>query len=256
MNVFIFDIETIPDTDSGRRLYQLDGLSDEDVAKAMVALRQEKSKTEMLPLYLQKVVAISVALRQQDKFNVWSLGDRDTPEKELIQRFYAGIEKYMPTIVSWNGNGFDLPVLHYRSLLHKVPASCYWETGNHDQSFRWNNYLNRYHYRHIDLMDVLAAYNFHANAPLDAIATMLGFPGKMGMEGSQVWGNYLQGKIENIRHYCETDVLNTYLVYLRFELIRGILNEEIYEQECETVKEFLRQKDQPHFTEFLQKWQD
>ena len=82
-----------------------------------------------------------------------------------------------------------LPVLHYRALLHKVAAPTYWETGDNQQNFRWNNYLSRFHYRHMDLMDLIAGYQNRAFAPLDDIASMLGFPGKMGMSGDKVWFN-------------------------------------------------------------------
>src|SRR5204863_166210 len=110
---------------------------------------------------------------------------------------------------SWNGGGFDLPVLHYRSLFHRISAPRYWEMGDHDHTFRWNNYLNRYQFRHTDLMDLLALYQNRAYVPLDQMATLLGFPGKMGMSGHRVWEYYQAGKIGEIRHYCETDVLNT-----------------------------------------------
>jgi len=183
MNIFVFDIETVPDVVSGRRLYDLDGLDDQQTASAMMALRREKTGSDFLPLHLQRIVAISAVLRQKDRVMVWSLGDLDSTESEIIQRFFSGIDKYTPTLVSWNGSGFDLPVLHYRSLLHGISAPRYWEVGDNDQQFRWNNYLNRYHYRHMDVMDVLAGYQGRANAPLDEVATMLGFPGKMGMSG-------------------------------------------------------------------------
>ena len=71
-----------------------------------------------------------------------------------MKRFFDGIERYSPTLVSWNGGGFDLPVMHYRALINGVTAPRYWETGNDDASFRYNNYLGRYHWRHTDLMDV------------------------------------------------------------------------------------------------------
>ena len=156
--------------------------------------------------------------------------------------------------MSWNGGGFDLPVLHYRALLHGVQAPRYWETGEDDQSFRWNNYLSRYHNRHTDLMDVLAGYQPRANAPLDEVATMLGFPGKMGMSGDKVWDAYLGGDIDGIRNYCETDVLNTFLVYLRYELIRGRLSPAEYEAECQRVRDYLEKEAKPHFLEFLGNW--
>ncbi len=255
MNVLVFDIETVPDVEGGRRLYDLDGLSDKEVASILFHKRRQETGSEFLRLHLQRVVAISAVFRHgEEQFKVWSLGDADASEPELLQRFFDGLERYTPTLVSWNGCGFDLPVLHYRALVHGVAAPRYWETGDDDQSFRWNNYLNRYHYRHLDLMDVLAGYQGRANAPLDEIATLLGFPGKMGMSGAKVWDAFLDGDIEGIRNYCETDVLNTFLVYLRFELMRGRLTAEAYAAECERVRDNLRSEGKPHFEEFLNRW--
>lgn len=252
MTILVFDIETIPDTDAGRRLYDLHDLSDEETAKAMFAMRRAKVGHEFLPHYLQKVVAISLVLDQAKQIKVWSLGDEHSDEKELITRFFSGIDKHTPTLVSWNGSGFDLPVLHYRALLHKINASTYWEAGDNQQAFRWNNYLNRFHYRHLDLMDVLAGYQNKAFAPLDDISTLLGFPGKMGMSGSKVWENYLAGNLKQIRDYCETDVLNTYCVYLRFELLRGTINDLEYAQSIERLCAHLSAgASKPHLQEFL-----
>jgi len=254
-NIFVFDIETIPDVDSGRRLYALDGLDDADTGKAMLQLRQQQTGSEFLPLHLQRICAISVVLRHADKVKVWSLGDPQAPEAELVQRFFDGVDKFTPTLVSWNGGGFDLPVLHYRALLHGIQAPRYWDTGGDDRDFKWNNYLSRYHERHTDLMDVLAGYQLRANAKLDEIASMLGFPGKMGMSGAKVWDAYQAGEIEAIRNYCETDVLNTYLVYLRFELIRGHLTPESYQQELGLLRDTLAQDERGHIAEFLGHWQ-
>ena len=252
MTILVFDIETIPDLEAGRKLYDLDGLSDEDTAKALFALRRAKVGHDFLPHHLQKIVAISLVMSNASQIKVWSLGEENSDEKELIQRFFAGLAKYTPTLVSWNGSGFDLPVLHYRSLLHKIAAPIYWETGENMQAFRWNNYLNRYHYRHLDLMDMLAAYQNKAFAPLDEIASMLGFPGKMGMSGAHVWDQYQAGAIKSIRDYCETDVLNTYCVYLRFELMRGMINRHEYDQAIERLNQYLAETpDKPHFQEFL-----
>lgn len=254
MSLIVFDIETVPDIDAGKKLYDLDGLPPEDIAKAMFALRRAKTGHEMLPHYLQKIVAISLVLSQGSHLKVWSLGDESSDEKDLIKRFFSGMNKYTPTLVSWNGSGFDLPVLHYRSLLHGVSAPIYWEAGESQQAFRWNNYLNRFHYRHLDLMDILAAYQNKAFAPLDDIATMLGFPGKMGMHGSKVWQEYMAGNLKGIRDYCETDVLNTYCVYLRFELIRGLITEEHYEEAILALKNYLKSElEKPHLQEFVEK---
>lgn len=254
MSILVFDIETIPDIKAGQKLYELEGLSDEDTASALFTLRRCKTGNDFLPHYLQKVVAISLVLNQGSQLKVWSLGDEQSDEKDLIQRFFAGIEKYTPTLISWNGCGFDLPVLHYRALLHGISAPIYWETGENQQNFRWNNYLNRFHYRHLDLMDVLAAYQNKAFAPLDEIASMLGFPGKMGMSGAKVWEQYLAGNLKNIRNYCETDVLNTYCVYLRFELMRGTHTQETYAKALESLRTYLHsKKEKPHLQEFLEK---
>jgi hypothetical protein len=255
MNVFVFDIETIPDIEGGRRLYNLEGLSDQDIANVMFhKRRQETGGSDFLRLHLHQVVAISAVFRSRDSFKVWSLGDASAGEAELVQRFFDGIEKYTPTLVSWNGSGFDMPVLNYRALKRGIAAPRYWETGDEDNSFRWNNYLSRYHSRHTDLMDVLAAYQPRANAPLDEIATLLGFPGKMGMSGAKVWDSYQEGDITGIRNYCETDVLNTYLVFLRFELIRGRLTPQAYQEECQVVRDNLAQSGQAHLMEFLKAW--
>ena len=249
--ILIFDIETIPDLDAGRRLYDLHGLSDDDTASALFALRRAKVGHDFLPHYLQKIIAISLVMSRGDQIKVWTLGEESSEEPELIQRFFTGLDKHTPTLVSWNGSGFDLPVLHYRALLHGIQAPTYWEVGEHQQAFRWNNYLNRFHYRHLDLMDVLAAYQNKAFAPLDDIATMLGFPGKMGMSGAHVWKNYAAGNIAAIRNYCETDVLNTYCVYLRFELMRGILSQDEYTQAITRLCQMLQEEKKPHLLEFL-----
>ncbi len=251
MTILVFDIETIPDVDAGRKLYNLQDLSDQDTAQALFALRRAKTGNDFLPHYLQKIVAISLVLCNAKQLKVWSLGDETSDEKELITRFFGGIDKHTPTLVSWNGSGFDLPVLHYRALLHGIPAPTYWESGENQQAFRWNNYLNRFHYRHLDLMDVIAAYQNKAFAPLDQIASMLGFPGKMGMSGAHVWDEYLAGHLSQIRNYCETDVLNTYCVYLRFELIRGVINQSEYDNALERLQVYLHDENKPHLQEFL-----
>lgn len=257
MSVLVFDIETVPDVTSARRLHGFDNLQDKDVSLAMNALQRQKNGSEFLPHYLQKIVAISLVLEKQDAVKVWSLGNESSNEAELIERFFHGIEKYTPTLVSWNGSGFDLPVLHYRALMHGVRAPKYWDNGEHDQSFKWNNYLSRFHYRHLDLMDVLAGYQNKAYAPLDDIAVLSGFPGKMGMSGSKVWDYYQTGDLKSIRDYCETDVLNTYGVYLRFQHMRGMLDDVQYDQKIENLEQYLvHETERAHLQEFLQKWQE
>ncbi len=256
MAVFAFDIETIPDVELGRRVYELDGLTDKEVGYVMQAKRREATGNEFLSYEQQRIVAISVALRTGDSFKIWTLGDPNASEAEIIQRFFDGIDKYTPNLVSWNGGGFDLPVLHYRAMRHGIQAPRYWEAGDSDQAFRWNNYLNRYHARHLDLMDVLSSFQARARVSLQAAAMLLGLPGKLGMSGDKVWDAYLAGQIDAVRNYCETDVLNTFLIYLRFELMRGMLSREEYHAECERIREALKAQSRPHFEEFLAAWQE
>ena len=252
MNILVFDLETIPDTYAGKLILDTPALSELDTSTAMQALRRQETGHTFLPHYLHRIVAISVVFKSSTAVKVWSLGEKESDEKELIQRFFDGIEKNKPTLVSWNGSGFDLPVLHYRALLHGIQAPRYWEVE--DNGFKYNNYLNRYHYRHMDLMDILAAYQGRAVAPLDNIAKILGFPGKMGQSGAGVCEQYYAGEIQAIRDYCETDVLNTYLIYLRFELMRGKLSHSDYNQQTCFLKEYLTHQNKPHFTAFLEAW--
>jgi predicted PolB exonuclease-like 3'-5' exonuclease len=174
----------------------------------------------------------------------------------LIERFFDGLDKFTPDLVSWNGTGFDLPVLNYRSLLHGVSAARYWETGDSDHSFRFSNYLSRFHWRHMDLMDILSGFQGRGRASLQDIASLLGFPGKLGMHGADVWDAYLKGGLARIRAYCETDVLNTYLIYLRFDLLRGHLNAAEHAQEVARVRKLLQDAAAPHLQEFLAAWPD
>ena len=253
-NVFAFDIETVPDVELGRRLHGLEGLTDKQVGYVMQTRQREQTGSEFLSLEQHRVVAISVAMRTRDGFKAWSLGEPDASEADLVRRFFDGIERHSPTLVSWNGSGFDLPVLHYRALRHGVQAHRYWEMGEEDPAFRWNNYLSRFHWRHVDLMDVLSGYQGRGRVGLDPLAQLLGLPGKLGMSGEAVWEAHLEGRSAEIRHYCETDVINTYLVYLRFELMRGRLTHEEHARERGLVRDWLGAAGEPHLARFLAAW--
>jgi hypothetical protein len=255
MNTLVFDIETVPDVAFGRRLYGLAGLADAQVAKAMFALRRQHTGGDFLPPEQHRVVAISCALRRGESFTVWSVGDLDSTEAELVQRFFEGIAKYSPNLVSWNGSGFDLPVLTYRGLLASVQAKRFWETGDEDHAFRYNNYLSRYHWRHTDLMDVLSGFQSRGRVSLKNMATLLGLPGKLGFDGSQVWDAWCAGDIAGIRNYCETDVLNTWLIYLRFAQLRGALSREQHADEVQRLRSYLAASTDPHLGAFLAAWQ-
>ena len=253
--IIAFDIETVPDTDGGRALFDLEGLTPTEAARAMLAARRTKiPDAVMLPLYQHKVVAISVAARwDQEGFVVKSLGNLESSEVELVAEFFRAVEK-RPTLVTWNGNGFDLPVLQYRALFHAIASTPFWDTGDFDREFKFNNYQSRYHKRHVDLMDVLARFQPRGSAPLDDIAKLIGLPGKSGIGGAGVFEAYLNEELQAIRDYCEVDALNTYLIFLRFELIRGAFTKVQYDHEIELVRNWLTDSKIQHFVEFANEW--
>ncbi|MEO7549320.1 MAG: 3'-5' exonuclease [Ramlibacter sp.] len=256
--VLVFDIESIPDIEGLRALRaEPPEATDAQVYAGWLQERKDKGQSDFTPLHLQRILVISCVFRNAEGLKIHSFVDRDgTSEGKVIQTFFNTLEKHVPQLVSWNGGGFDLPVLHYRGLRHGVVADKYWDLGDDDREFKWNNYISRYHLRHLDLMDLLAMYQPKNNAPLDAMARLCGFPGKLGMDGSQVYPAFLAGKLEEIRRYCETDVMNTYLVYCRFQKMRGGLTEAEYAQEIEFVKATLGTlaPQEAHWQEYLAAW--
>ena len=256
--VLVFDIESIPDV-AGLRVLRgaAPDASDDCVYSSWLAERKEKGQTDFMPLYLQRVLVISAVFRNAEGLRIHSFVDKDDQsEGRIIQTFFNTVEKHTPQLVSWNGGGFDLPVLHYRGLKYGVVADKYWDMGEDDREFKWNNFISRYHMRHLDLMDLLALYQPKNNAPLDAMAKLCGFPGKLGMDGSAVYPAYLDGKLDDIRRYCETDVMNTYLLYCRFQKMRGGLLEKEYAQEIALVRDSLAQlaPQESHWQEYLRAW--
>jgi predicted PolB exonuclease-like 3'-5' exonuclease len=252
--ILAFDIETIPDVAGMRKLHGLPAdLPDGEVAEVVFQMRRVKTGSDFLPVHMQKVAVISCVLRSDDGIKVFSL---EGEEADVIRRFYEGIEKFVPQLVSWNGGGFDLPVLNYRALMHGVPAPMFWETGDENRDFRYNNYVSRYHSRHLDLMDVLAMYQPRNNAPLDEVAQLAGLPGKIGVGGAKVWQTWLAGEAGKVRDYCEVDTLNTYLLFVRYQLMRGVFTNEQYRAEISLVRSFLEKQKQSHWHEFLQLWND
>jgi predicted PolB exonuclease-like 3'-5' exonuclease len=199
--VLVFDIESIPDV-AGLRLLRgaTPEQTDAQVYEAWCQERKDKGQGDFMPLHLQRVLVISCVFRSGEGLRIHSFVDRDdASEARVIQNFFGSIDKHVPQLVSWNGGGFDLPVLHYRGLRHGVVADKYWDLGEDDREFKWNNYISRYHSRHLDLMDLLALYQPRANAPLDTMAQLIGLPGKLGMGGAGVWDAFRAGRFEEIR---------------------------------------------------------
>jgi 3'-5' exonuclease len=253
--ILVFDIETIPDTAAIRTLWNVSAtISDAGVAELAQQRRRQATGSDFLQHHLHRVVAISCAMRSDDGLRIWSVGKPEDDEATLVTRFFDGIEKFTPQLISWNGSGFDLPVLHYRAMIHGVTAARYFDLGEDDKDFKYNNYINRFHTRHLDLMDLLAMYTGRANAPLDELAKLCGFPGKLGMDGSKVHQAFMEGRIGEIRAYCETDVANTLLLYTRFQKLRGWMSQTAYDNEIAVIKEWCQAQAQTHWQDFVAAW--
>lgn len=259
LSAIAFDIETVPDVELLRALNKIPDSSICPDEKVMDYLREEQNIT-FLPCHLHKVVAISCAsfLPSTKTFRVGTLGKPEDDEQTIINDFFKmikSIEKYSNSsyiqLVSWNGNLFDLPTLIYRGLKHDVDASAFYRDSG---DYRMNNYTSRYHNRHYDVMDVMAMFS-GKNAPLDEMSKMCGFAGKQGIDGSQVYPNYLKGNIDTIRNYCETDALNTFLLFAKFQKMRGHLAHEEYSSLMHIIKRDLllisADKNKPHLLDFL-----
>jgi predicted PolB exonuclease-like 3'-5' exonuclease len=256
--ILVFDIETVPDAEGIGRVL---GFGPELTDASVVEVRHAAAPPglgDRATISSPRTSSASSRSRARCATTMRCASGRwarpADSEREIVQRFFDGVEKYKPQLVSWNGSTFDLPVLHYRAMIHKIPGCCYWDTGDNDREFKFNNYLSRFHARHTDVMDVLAGYQNRAWAPLDELARLCGFPGKLGMDGSQVAAAFARGEIEAIRNYCETDVANTYLLYQRFQLVRGAIDATEYEREMTVFRAFLEAQPAPHWREFAAAW--
>lgn len=248
--ILAFDIETIPDVDLLRQINNLPStLADAEVVDITQRLLRQKTGSDFFSYHLQRVVAISCVLRTKDRYNIFSLPN-DAPytnERDALHLFFSIIEKYHPTLVSWNGGGFDLPVMHYRAMKYSLKAPSYWST---EGQFKWDNYTSRYHKRHTDLMDVLAMYQPRAWASLDEAAQLCGLPHKIGIGGSNIWKAWQENAIDDIRSYCEVDSLITYLLYLRYLNFTNTIDETA---EIPLLRQYLLDSDKD-WTEFLSVW--
>lgn len=265
--ILAFDLETIPDVAGIRAVYDLpDSLSDAETADAAFRMRRQATGKDnaFLQLPLHRVAVISCVLRtteaaeSEDALKIFSLCEPRYDEKSAVAMFFKIVDKYTPQLVSWNGGGFDLPVLHYRAMAHGVSARRYWQADGADargEKFHFNRYTSRYHDRHLDLMDSLAMYQPGAFAKLDDMARLCGLPGKIGVGGAGVWDAHQAGKLDEIRQYCEADAMLTYLLHARFQRFRGVWSEAKYREECAFARARLAAEG-GQWDEFLEKWRE
>ena len=267
--LFVFDIETIPDTDA---VYNLTGSEEKDVPKLREELEEyhlgvTKGNNAFPRQLFHRVVGISFVEAEIERERVGnqtfesyhlkdvrSGGTEESSEEELVKGFFQYMARNTPRLVSYNGRGFDLPVLKYRAMKHAISAPWLHQSGD-----KWNSYTSRYSPDwHCDLIEVLSDYGASARSKLNEVCSILGFPGKFGADGSKVSEMFDNGKVDEIRHYCETDVLNTYLVYLRQQHHTGVLTKEGYNASISAIIRFIETEGEarPYLLEFMEAWND
>lgn len=264
-NLLVFDIETIPDTDA---VTNLTGFTDPDVSARRKELeRYHLDATDGRNAFprqcFHKVVCISFLLAEIDRVDgrevyylkeLRSGGSEKSNEAELVAGFFQFMARHQPRLVSFNGRGFDLPVLKYRAMVHGLGADVLYASARRD---KWENYQSRYSADwHCDLLEQLSDFGASARLRLNEIASVLGLPGKIGTDGGDVAGLYDDGLIADIRDYCETDVLNTYLVFLRWSLLTGRLDRDGYNRGAADIIALIEAEgaERPHLAEFLEAW--
>ena len=223
--VCVFDCETIPDIDLVKQNYEI--TQDEEILICEEAFfaQEEKTNSSFLPLPFHQVVSISAVIGDDyGKFiKVGTFPGKN--EKEIIKEFFKFIEKNKPKLISFNGRNFDLPMLFIRALKYNLSIPTYFDNTN-----KWENYRSRYSENfHIDLIEVLGSYGAVRGLKLDVLAQMAGLPGKYDVHGDEVYKLYFDGELTKIEEYCESDVLNTYWLWLKYELLKGnILTTDYY----------------------------
>ena len=226
-SVIVWDLETVPDLRGFALANNLVGKTDEEVR---VVLGNKFPKH----IYHAIVcVGALVAHRESDHWVVDALGAPhvgERTEKHLIGAFCDKIAELKPQLVTFNGNTFDLPVLRYRAMIHGVSAP----------GLAARPYFNRYTEDALDLCDVLSAFAPHTKASLNELSRIMGLPGKPDhIDGTDVEQYFLDGKIKEVADYCETDIVNTYRVWLRYELFRGRLTESGHQESEQILIDFV-----------------
>ena len=261
--LLVFDIETVPDTDA---VPNLTGFDDPDIEARRAELERyhldiTDGRNPFPRQPFHRVVAISF-LRAEIEYagdteicylrELRTGGAPDSPERDLVDGFFRFFERHKPRLVSFNGRGFDLPVLKYRAMAHGIAAPYLYSAGD-----KWNSYTARYASDwHCDLLEVLSDFGASARIKLNEVCAVMGFPGKFGVDGGKVAEMIDAGQIAAVRDYCETDVLNTYLVYLRTQLHRGIMNLDGYNRAVADVISLIEAEgaERPHLTAFMEAW--
>jgi 3'-5' exonuclease len=230
-SVIVWDLETVPDLRGFAAANGLVGKTDDEVREAI---------GDKFPKHIYHSIVCIGALVAHAEGDHWAVDALGAPyvgertEKELISAFVVKIADLKPQLVMFNGNSFDLPVLRYRAMINAVTAP----------GLTARPYFNRYTEDALDLCDALSSFNSGARATLNEISKIMGMPGKPdGIDGGQVDKYFREGKIKEIAEYCETDVLNTYRVWLRYELFRGRLTEVGHQASELNLIDFIKRRE-------------
>ena len=205
---------------------------------------KEKTGSEFLPVCFHRVVSISAVMADGfGRFLRVSTLDGEN-ERDKIAKFLAFIEDFNPRLVSFNGRGFDLPMIMARAMCYDLSAAAYFETNDRDSNkSKWENYRSRYDGRfHLDLLDHISDFGAVRGLKLDHICASVGLPGKYDVHGDQVLQLYYGGEQAKIDEYCRSDVLNTYWLFLKYELLRGKITKDDYLNYIAVMGEFLQKE--------------
>jgi len=260
-NLFVFDIETIPDLKAAQNLLSLPNASNKELREALVKYHLDitDQKNSFLRQPFHSVIAISFLeaeiIRDSSGkefyqiIDIRSGGDLTSSEADLTKGFFSHLKKNLSRLVSFNGKNFDLPVLKYAAMKNEVEAAWLYKSGD-----KWNNYNQRYSLDwHCDLAYAFSDFGASARVKMNELCAAFGLPGKLGVDGSMVTDFFDQGRLQEIRDYCETDVINTYLLYLVYQHHNGSISRDSFVKCKENLREFLQKKsaEKKHFAEFL-----
>lgn len=241
-NMIVWDIETVPDLLGFACANSLGGKTDAEILEMI---------GDKFPKHIyHSIVCIGalVAHREQGGWVVDALGAPhigERTEKQLIAAFVDKIAELSPQLVTFNGHSFDLPVLRYRAMIKEVAAPGLFARA----------YFNRYSEDALDLCDVLSSFSAQGKATLNELCKIMGLQGKPdGIDGGEVQRYFREGRVKEIADYCETDIVNTYRVWLRYELFRGRLSISDYEASNRSLDDYLhvKQDTKPHLSRMVE----
>ena len=256
----IFDIEAIADGDLVSKIrYPGEGLSGpEAIARYRAQLLAETGR-DVLPVTFMLPISVAVA-KVDAEFRLLDLSVLDAPQFRphvIARHFWQGWNHYgRPTLVSFNGRGYDLPVLELAAYRYGYPVPAWFNV----EARSFEQARNRYNIEtHLDLFDLIS--NFGAarlSGGLNLLANLIGKPGKVGVDGSQVQGMFDRGESTEINDYCRCDVLDTYFVFLRTRVLLGKLTLDVERELVASTKLWLEEQSAalPVYAHYLSHWGD